>query len=124
MSTGKIGKAVKILLVEDNMGDVVLMERLLPECRFPVRIKVARDGEEALKVLQEASSFEGRENPDLILLDLNLPKVDGHQVLAEIKANPDLKSIPVLILTSSNDRTDVETAMKNHADGYLVKGVQ
>ncbi len=123
MTMEKTEKAVKILLVEDNMADAILMEMLLADCSFAVQIRVARDGEEALKLLHGSSSFEGKGNPDLILLDLNLPKVDGHQVLGEIKKNPDLKHIPVLVLTSSNDPSDIALAKQNQADDYLVKGI-
>lgn len=113
-------KAVKILLVEDNLADVRLMENLLEMCRFPVKVKIAWDGEEALSFLNH-SPFDGNEDPDLILLDLNLPKVDGHAVLAKIKADPHIRHIPVLILSSSNDRGDIALAQVNHANGYLIK---
>src|SRR6185369_10262711 len=116
-------KAVNILLVEDNRGDAILIEMLAGKWSFPVNTKIAHDGEEALSFLDGGSPFGAEIHPDLILLDLNLPKVDGFQVLSAIKTNPALKQIPVLILTSSNNPHDMEMTLKNHADGYFVKGM-
>jgi two-component system, chemotaxis family, response regulator Rcp1 len=114
-------KAVKILLVEDNWGDIVLMEKFLKTCRFPVDLKFARDGEEALTTLGQSISFTGKEDPDLVLLDLGLPKIDGHQVLRAIKGNPGLKHIPVFIVSSSSTEKDIAIAFQNHANLYIVK---
>ena len=111
---------LKILLVEDNPADVKLLENLFMSSRFEVKLRVAQDGEEALRVLSH-SSFEGKEDPDMILLDLNLPKIDGQEVLARVKAHRGLKQIPVLILTSSNNQGDFELAKQNHADDYMIK---
>jgi CheY-like chemotaxis protein len=112
--------AVKILLVEDNLADVRLMEELLQSCKFPVRLKVAWDGEEGLRALSQ-SPFEGKEDPDMILLDLNLPKVNGHEILEKIKKDSNLKQIPVLIFTGSENRKDLALALQNQADGFLFK---
>jgi two-component system, chemotaxis family, response regulator Rcp1 len=114
-------KAIKILLVEDNRSDVVLMRRLLEKCRFPVDLQVVRDGEEALASLRKSAGFDGKEDPDLVLLDLGLPKIDGHQVLEAIKNSPGLKHLPVFILSSSNADQDVATAFQNKASLYIVK---
>ncbi len=111
---------LKILLIDDNPADVKLFENLFRSTRFEVKLRVAKDGEEALRVLSH-SSFEGKEDPDMILLDLNLPKIDGQEVLARIKAHWGLKHIPVLILTSSNNQRDFELAKQNHADDYMIK---
>jgi CheY-like chemotaxis protein len=111
---------LKILLVEDNPADVKLLENLFMSGRFEVKLLVAKDGEEALKALSH-SSFEGKEDPDMVLLDLNLPKLDGQEVLTRIKAHRGLKHIPVLILTSSNNQHDFELANQNHADDYMIK---
>ena len=114
-------KVFKILLVEDNQADVGLTEYFLGKSRFPIQLKVAQDGEEALKALHESSSFEAREDPDLILLDLSLPKIDGRKVLTAIKTNFGLKHIPVFILTGSNAPQDLDLARLFKADGYIVK---
>lgn len=111
---------LKILLVDDNPADVKLMENLFKSSRFEVKLRIAQDGEEALRVLSH-SSFEGKEDPDMILLDLNLPKIDGQEVLARVKAHRGLKQIPVLILTSSSNPQDVELAKQNQADDYMIK---
>ena len=116
-------KAVNILLVEDNRGDAILIEMLAGKWSFPVNTKIAHDGEEALNFLDGGSPFGDEIHPDLILLDLNLPKIDGHQVLSTIKSDPKLREIPVLVLTSSNNPRDKELTLKNHADGYFVKGM-
>jgi two-component system response regulator len=97
------------------------MQHLLTKCRFPIRLRVVCDGEEALKVLHQSTAFDNNEDPDIIFLDLNLPKIDGQDVLTEVKAHQRLKNIPVLILSSSNDKIDIDLAMKNRANGYLVK---
>lgn len=106
--------------MDDNPADVKLMEELLSTCRFPVQLRVAKDGEEALKVLNH-SSFDGKEDPDLILLDLNLPNIDGQEVLTRIKADRGLKHIPVFVLTGSNNQHDFELAQQQHADDYIIK---
>jgi two-component system, chemotaxis family, response regulator Rcp1 len=114
-------KAVKVFLVEDYLPDVKLMEKLLTKCSFPVHLRVARDGEEALKALRQSSSFGAKEDPDLVLLDLNIPKIDGREVLREIKTDPGLKHLPVLILSNSQNNRDLVLAQQNYADAYFVK---
>jgi two-component system, chemotaxis family, response regulator Rcp1 len=114
-------KPVKVLMVEDNQADVFLMKEYLKEFMFPLHICVARDGEEALTALRQSLCFSSKQDPDFILLDLNLPKMDGREVLAEIKGDPSLKHIPVLILTSSTNEQDRTTAFQNRASSYLQK---
>ena len=114
-------KPVNVLMVEDNQADVFLMKEYLKEFIFPLHICVARDGEEALTALRQSLCFSSKQDPDFILLDLNLPKMDGREVLAQIKADPGLKHIPVLILTSSTNEQDKITAHQNHATRYLQK---
>jgi chemotaxis family two-component system response regulator Rcp1 len=114
-------KPVKVLMVEDNQADVFLMKEYLKEFLFPLHICVARDGEEALTALRQSLCFTSKQDPDFILLDLNLPKKDGREVLAEIKGDPGLKHIPILILTSSTNEQDRTTAYQNHATRYLQK---
>lgn len=110
---------VEILLVEDNPGDVRLTEEALKEGKVRATLSVARDGEEALAWLRRA----GRKLPDLILLDLNLPRKDGREVLREIKADPHLKSIPVVVLTTSDAEQDIAQAYALHANCYITKPV-
>lgn len=117
------GNPVKILLVEDNPGDVILTKEAFAEGKINNQITVARDGEEAIKMLKKEDGFKNAERPDLILLDLNMPKKDGRDVLAEIKQSADLKRIPVIILTSSKAETDILKTYDLHANSYLVKPV-
>jgi chemotaxis family two-component system response regulator Rcp1 len=114
-------KSIKVLMVEDNQSDVFLMKEHLKEFTFPVQMCVAYDGEEALNFLRHSLCFTAKQDPDFILLDLNLPKMDGHEVLAEIKRDPGLKHIPVMILTSSTNEQDRSKAGLNHANSYFLK---
>ncbi len=106
----------RILLVEDNPADVRLMREAFAEQGTSVELVIAGDGEEAMRLLQEPVN-----RPDLILLDLNLPRKDGREVLAEIKADASLRTIPVLVLTSSEAERDVEHSYALHANVYLRK---
>lgn len=114
---------IHILLVEDNEGDIVLTREALTTGKIKNRISVARDGEEALHFMRKEGKFANVEKPDLILLDINLPKVDGIEVLIEIKNDPDLKSIPVVMLTTSSSEKDISSAYKNYANCYITKPV-
>ncbi len=114
-------KPIEILLVEDNLGDVILMREILRLSRFPIHLKVARDGEEALAVLQQAEDFSDKGKPDLILLDLSLPLLSGHEVLAKIRKDPVLKDIPVLIMSGSSSDDDLREAYQHNANFYIVK---
>jgi CheY-like chemotaxis protein len=106
----------RILLVEDNPADVRLMREAFAEQGMSVELVIAGDGEEATRVLSDPAK-----RPDLILLDLNLPRKDGREVLAEIKGHPSLRVIPVLVLTSSEAERDVENSYALHANVYLRK---
>ncbi len=117
------GKPVEILLIEDNPGDARLAQEALKEGKIDNPISVVEDGVEAMVFLRREGKYRGAPRPDLILLDLNLPRVDGRQVLAEIKPDPDLGRIPVVILTSSNAEQDVVKAYDLHANCYVVKPV-
>lgn len=110
-----------VLLVEDNPGDVDLTREALEEANPRVRLAVARDGEEALAVLRREGAHAGVPRPDLILLDLNLPRLDGHGVLAAVKADPALRTIPVVVLTSSAAEQDVARAYGLSANCYVTK---
>ena len=108
-------KAIDILLVEDNPGDVRLAREALRESDFPSTLRVAQDGEQAVDVLRNEY------HPDLIILDLNLPRKDGRQVLSEIKSDPKLQHIPVVILTTSKAEQDIRKAYELHANCFITK---
>jgi chemotaxis family two-component system response regulator Rcp1 len=114
---------VDILLVEDNPGDVRLTKEALRDAKVLNKIFVAKDGVEAMEFLRKEGAFTDRHTPDLILLDLNLPRKDGREVLAEIKEDPKLKHIPVVILTSSKADEDILKAYNLHANCYITKPV-
>jgi CheY-like chemotaxis protein len=118
-----LGRPAEILLVEDNLGDIRLTEEVLRESKVSNRLSVARDGVEALAFLRREGTFADAPQPDLILLDLNLPKKDGREVLAEIKADQWLRQIPVVILTTSKAEEDVLKSYRLHANCYITKPV-
>lgn len=110
-----------ILLVEDNLAHVRLIEEAFKESRGTHKMTNVSDGVEAIAYLRQERDYTSVPRPDLILLDLNLPKKNGHEVLAEIKTDPDLKCIPVLILTTSKDENDILASYTLHANCYLNK---
>ena len=114
-------KPIEILLVEDNPGDVRLMVESLKEAKVANNLSVARDGVEAMAFLRQIGAYTDAPKPNLILLDLNLPKKDGYKALAEIKRDPRLKLIPVVIVTSSDAERDVVGSYELHANAYVVK---
>ena len=114
---------VQILMVEDNEADVRLMAEALKEGKIANHIDVVEDGVAALEYLHRQDKYAAAVRPDLILLDLNLPRKDGRQVLAEIKSDPELCSIPVVVLTCSKDEIDVVKSYVSHANCYIVKPV-
>ena len=114
---------IDILLVEDNPGDVRLTVEALKEARVLNVLSVARDGVDALDFLRQEGSHADAPRPDLILLDLNLPKKDGREVLAEIKADESLKRIPVVVLTTSRAEQDIVKSYDLHANCYITKPV-
>jgi chemotaxis family two-component system response regulator Rcp1 len=116
-------KKVRILLIEDNEGDIILTLEALLEARVNNNIDVSRDGEEAMKFLNREHPYEDACTPDLILLDINLPKLDGKEVLANIKNDPKLKIIPVVMLTTSDSEKDIMESYTNHANCYITKPV-
>lgn len=121
MSSNSNGSLVEILLVEDNPGDVRLTQEAMKEGKMRNRLSVAVDGVEAMAFLRQEGKYADAPRPDVILLDLNLPKKDGRTVLAEIKADPDLKRIPVVILTSSKAEEDILNSYDSHANCYITK---
>jgi chemotaxis family two-component system response regulator Rcp1 len=118
-----IGPLVEILLVEDNPGDVRLTQEVLREGRIRNTLNVVGDGVEALDFLHRRGAYTDAHPQDLILLDLNLPKMNGREVLAQIKEDPDLKHIPVVVLTTSSAEQDVLGAYALHANCYITKPV-
>ena len=114
---------IHILLVEDNEGDVVLTLEALKEAKLKNKISVVRDGEEALQFLYREGKFANEELPQLILLDINLPKIDGKEVLHRIKNDPSLKKIIVVILTTSSSEKDILESYDNYANCYITKPV-
>ncbi|RLC93997.1 MAG: response regulator [Chloroflexi bacterium] len=123
MSTVENGKPIEILLVEDNPGDVRLTREGLKEGKMRNNLHVVEDGEEALAFLRKEGRYEDAPSPDLILLDLNLPKKDGRELLADIKGDENLKRIPVVILTTSKAHEDILRTYDLHANCYITKPV-
>ena len=120
---GNVLKPIEILLVEDNIGDIRLTEEALNESNLIVNLHVARDGMEAMEFLLGEGGHDNAPTPDLILLDLNLPRKDGREVLQEIKNDADLKRIPVVVLTTSEAESDIITTYGFHANCYINKPV-
>jgi chemotaxis family two-component system response regulator Rcp1 len=123
MSMKTTGKLIEILLVEDNPGDVRLTIEALKDVKLLNRMNVVQDGVEALAFLRHEGKYAKAPHPDLILLDLNLPKKDGREVLEEIKQDPDLKRIPVVVLTTSQAEQDILKSYDEHANCYVTKPV-
>lgn len=117
------GRPVEILLVEDNEGDVILTKEAFREAKIANNLHVVEDGEIALDFLFKRGKYQGEIVPDLILLDLNLPKKNGKEVLAEIKADEKLRRIPVVVMTSSKAEHDVIKSYDLHANSYVIKPV-
>jgi CheY-like chemotaxis protein len=113
----------EILLVEDNPSDVLLTQIAMRECKMVNRLQVVSDGEQALSYLRRQGRFGDAIRPDLVLLDLNLPRLDGRDVLREIKDDPELRSIPVVVLTTSDAERDVIQSYHLHANAYITKPV-
>lgn len=112
-----------ILLVEDNIADIRLIQNLLRDVNVQASLHVVTDGVMALAYLRQQGAYEKAELPDLILLDWNLPKKNGCEVLKDVKADPNLKYIPVIVLTTSDAESDVMAAYNNYANSYLIKPV-
>jgi CheY-like chemotaxis protein len=116
-----IDKPVEILLVEDNEGDIGLIEEVFEEAKIRNTLHIAEDGEEAILFLRGEGKFSGSPRPDIILLDLNLPKKDGREVLREIKEDNNLKNIPVVVLTTSRAEKDILRSYDLRANAYVTK---
>ena len=114
-------RSAQVLLIEDNHGDAVLTRRAFRRARIANEIVVAETGEKGLSILRREGEFAAAPRPDLILLDLNLPYMHGKDFLAQVKTDPDLKRIPVVVLSSSSAPSDVIGAYDRHANGYITK---
>ncbi|MEU5950952.1 response regulator [Streptomyces sp. NPDC047525] len=114
---------IDVLLVEDDPGDELMTREAFEDNKIRNKLHVARDGEQALDFLYQRGAYTEVPRPDLILLDLNLPKYDGRQVLQKIKSDPDLKDIPVVVLTTSAAEEDILRSYKLHANAYVTKPV-
>ena len=121
--TDSDGEAVDILLVEDNPGDVRLTREAFGELDLDGRLHVVNDGEAALDFVHRRDEHADAPRPDLVLLDLNLPKVDGLEVLEEIKSDPELRRIPVVVLTGSKAEEDIVESYDRHTNAYLTKPI-
>lgn len=119
----RISKPIEILLVEDNPGDVRLTREALRGAKVHNNMVVAGDGQEALSLLKQEGEYAGSTRPDLILLDLNLPLMNGFEVLDAIKDDPELKRIPVVVLTTSQAEQDIVHSYNLHANAYITKPV-
>jgi CheY-like chemotaxis protein len=115
--------AADVLLVEDDPGDVLLTRDTFEDCHLGLNLHVASDGEEAMHFLRGTGEFAGRPRPALVLLDLNLPRRGGLEVLADLKTDPDLRSIPVVVLTTSQAEADIARSYELHANAYVIKPI-
>jgi len=123
MSSERFVDEIDILLVEDDPGDVVLTTEALHSSKLTNVVHVVENGELAMKFLRRLPPYEDAPRPDLVLLDLNLPRMDGREVLAEVKGDPDLRRIPVVILTTSEAEEDILRSYDLHANAYVTKPV-
>ena len=114
---------IEVLLVEDDPGDVLMTTEAFADNKVANRLSVVNDGEAALEFLRKSGKFADAPTPDLVLLDLNMPRVDGRQVLEQIKADPLLRQIPVVVLTTSEAEEDVLRSYDLHANAYVTKPV-
>jgi CheY-like chemotaxis protein len=116
-------RQIEVLLVEDDPGDVMMTREAFQDYKLQNQLHVVSDGAEAMEFLRQEGEYAGRPRPDLVLLDLNLPRMDGRQVLEAIKSDPELASIPVVVLTTSENEDDVLRSYSLHANAYVTKPV-
>lgn len=116
-------KSIHILLVEDNKGDILLIEEAFEEAKLVNQISIITDGEKAIHFLQKKGEYRDENTPDLIILDVNLPRKNGHEVLKFIKTHDSLKHIPVIMLTTSSSEKDIVQSYKNYVNCYITKPV-
>jgi len=113
--------SIHILLIEDNEGDILLTKEAFDNSKISNVVSVVRDGWEAMLFLEKKQDYISAETPDVILLDVNIPKLNGHEVLANVKSNPKLKHIPVIMLTTSSSEQDVLKSYQNHVNCFITK---
>jgi CheY-like chemotaxis protein len=123
MTPKPAGHPIEVLLVEDDPGDVLLIREAFDYNKVHNNLNVVSDGEQALDYLRGIGAYAGSIRPDLVLLDLNLPRKDGREVLAEAKSDPDLRTIPIVVLTTSEAEEDVLRSYQLHANAYVTKPV-
>jgi CheY-like chemotaxis protein len=123
MINAEPNSAITVLLVEDDPGDVLMTREALDDAKVLHDLHVAENGEAALAFLRRESPYEDAPRPDLVFLDLNLPRIDGREVLAQVKTDPKLRSIPVVVLTTSDAEEDVLRSYDLHANAYVTKPV-
>jgi two-component system response regulator len=123
MTTSILGTA-DVLLVEDDPGDVLLTTDALEACHLGLNLHVVNDGEDALRFLRRDGEFAAMPRPGLVLLDLNLPRRSGLEVLSDLKADPDLRAIPVVVLTTSQAEADIVRSYELHANAYVIKPME
>lgn len=121
--TDRAGRAIRVLLVEDDAGDVVIAREALKAAGLTTKLDVVSDGDQALEFLRAVGRYPKARRPDLVLLDLNLPGRSGLEVLAEVKDDPDLRRIPVVVLTTSGSAADITRSYDLHANVYVAKPV-
>tara|TARA_R110002051_G_scaffold65839_1_gene119481 strand:- start:25183 stop:25608 length:426 start_codon:yes stop_codon:yes gene_type:complete len=117
-------KSIVILLVEDNEGDILLTTEALASCKIANTLRVVNDGQEAIDFVYKKGNYRNEISPDLILLDVNLPKKNGHEVLHKIKTDSNFKHIPIIMLTTSSSSLDVKKAYSNYVNCYITKPVE
>ena len=123
MTPKPAGQPIEVLLVEDDPGDVLLIREAFDFNKVHNNLNVVSDGEQALDYLRGTGDYADRIRPDLVLLDLNLPRKDGREVLGEVKSDPDLRTIPIVVLTTSEAEEDVLKSYQLHANAYVTKPV-
>ncbi len=117
-------ESIVILLIEDNEGDILLTREALGYGSIRKEISVVKDGWEAIQFLEKKGAYKNTIMPDLILLDINLPKLNGHEVLARIKSNPQIQHIPVIMLTTSSSESDILKSYQNHVNCFITKPIE
>jgi CheY-like chemotaxis protein len=117
-------RPINIMLVEDNEGDIILIQDALEEAKILNNMSIARDGADAIEKLEQIAKKSPDSLPDLIFLDINLPKRNGHEVLGILKSNRQLKQIPIIVLTTSSSELDIAKAYDSHANCYIIKPVE
>jgi two-component system response regulator len=123
MTSPALPGTAEVLLVEDDPGDVLLTSEAFAQHHLDVQLHVVGDGEEATRFLRRTGDFAGAPRPALVLLDLNLPRRSGLEVLADLKADPELRTIPVVVLTTSQAQQDIQCSYQLHTNAYIVKPI-